>query len=129
MVEEPTCGKGIAANAALPAKLADLMTALADTLEEHRRALNLSEPAGQAEDEAYAVLVSEHQAIAAHLASVALRMESYSSLPVASHDAEAMADPARMAPYARFVALQREIGAMLHTSAAEGEAMLEATDL
>ncbi len=124
MDDEPTCGKGLAAAAGLPAKLAELLTALADTLKAHRPALDLGEAAGREEDEAYAALVAEYSELAAGLAATARRMEGYRTLPMATHDEATMADPARMAPYARFVATQRELVTMLTASVAQGEAML-----
>jgi hypothetical protein len=124
MDDEPTCGRGIAANAALPAMLSDLMTALADTLDAHRPALDLKETAGRQEDEAYATLVAEQREIAGRLESLAKRMEGYRDLPMASHDMSVMAQPERMAPYARFVDLERELVGMLQRSVADGEAML-----
>jgi hypothetical protein len=127
MDDEPTCGKGIAANAALPATIAELVTALADTLDAHRPALDQNEPAGRAEDEAYATLVREQREIATRLASLASRMQGYRTLPMASHDMTVMADLARMAPYARFVAIQRQLADMLQQSVSQGEAMLAET--
>jgi hypothetical protein len=124
MDDEPTCGRGIAANAALPAMLSDLMTALADTLDAHRPALDLKETAGQQEDEAYATLVAEQREIAGRLESLAKRMEGYRDLPMASHDMAVMAQPERMAPYARFVAIERELAGMLQQAVVDGEAML-----
>ncbi|MEX1103842.1 MAG: hypothetical protein WED87_06315 [Dehalococcoidia bacterium] len=127
MDDEPTCGKGLAANAVLPAKLAELLTALADTLEAHRPALDRDEPAGRQEDEACATLVEDQRQIAARLASLATRMEGCRTLPMASHDIAVMADPARMAPYARFVATERQRANMLQQSVAQGAAMLAET--
>ncbi len=51
-------------------------------------------------------------------------MAGYRTLPMASHDEAVMADPARMAPYARFVDVQRELVGMFQASVAQGEAML-----
>ena len=125
MDEEPTCGKGIAANAVLPAKLSELVTALADTLDAHRPALDLDEPAGRQEDEAYGTLVADQREIAARLESLARRMGGYRDLPMASHDMAVMAQPERMAPYARFVAIERELAGMLQQAVVDGEAMLK----
>jgi hypothetical protein len=125
MEDEPTCGKGIAASAGLPARLAELLTALADTLDAHRPALDLDEPAGRREDEAYATLVSDQRQIASRLESLARRMEGYRDLPMASHDMTVMAQPERMAPYGRFVAIERELAGMLQQAVADGEAMLQ----
>jgi hypothetical protein len=41
MEEEPTCGKGLAEQSVLPAKLGQLMASLADNLEVHLKALDL----------------------------------------------------------------------------------------
>ena len=43
-----TCGKGLAAGADLPGKLAALLAARAEVLERHTRALDPSEPSGRA---------------------------------------------------------------------------------
>ena len=40
MKEQQTCGKGLAENSALPAKLGELTDALAEILEAHREALD-----------------------------------------------------------------------------------------
>jgi hypothetical protein len=43
MEEEPTCGKGLAEQSVLPAKLGQLMASLADNLEVHLKALDLTD--------------------------------------------------------------------------------------
>jgi hypothetical protein len=124
MDDEPTCGKGVAANAPLPAKLAEMLTALADTLEAHRPGLDLDEPAGREEDAAYATLVDDFREITSRLKATSERMASYRTLPMATHDEAVMADPARMSPYARFIGLQRELAATFTASVVQGEQML-----
>jgi hypothetical protein len=47
--DRPTCGEGLAANAVLPAKLADLMTARAEVLKRHTRALDPIDATAQKE--------------------------------------------------------------------------------
>ena len=42
--DQPTCGKGLAANAVLPARLGELMAARAEVLERHMKALDPTEP-------------------------------------------------------------------------------------
>lgn len=125
MNEEWTCGKGLAQNASMPAMLADLLAAMADTLDAHRPALDLANSAGQAEDTAYAMLVREFRDISGRLKATAERMAGYHDLAAASHDEQAMADPARMAPYRRFVEIERELVALFEAAASEGEAMLQ----
>src|ERR671935_3226006 len=53
---QPTCGKGLAANAALPAKLAELVAARAEVLERHTQALDLTDPNARHELDAYTAL-------------------------------------------------------------------------
>jgi hypothetical protein len=43
MEEEPTCGKGLAEQSVLPAKLGQLMASLAENLEVHLKALDLTD--------------------------------------------------------------------------------------
>ena len=42
MTDEPTCGRGLAASAALPGKIAELSAALAEVLERHMKALDMA---------------------------------------------------------------------------------------
>jgi hypothetical protein len=112
--EQQTCGRGLAANAALATKLAELMMARAEVLERHTRALDPHEPAGQREIEAYAGLVGSHRDIAARLKSLATQMSSYRDLPMARHDMKAMTDPQGQAEaFERFQTIEREVGELL----------------
>jgi hypothetical protein len=108
--EQPTCGRGLAAGAGLPAKLAKLMSARAEVLERHTRALDLGDAAGRQELEAYTALVRAHREIAAELARLAERMSGYGGLPMAPHDTAVLADPrGQEEAFQRFQALEREL--------------------
>ena len=123
--DQPTCGKGIAANAVLPAKLAELTAATAEVLERHTKALDLTDPAAREELEAYAALVRAHRAIAGELASLAQQMVGYRDLPMGRHDEAVMADPAGQADaFRRFVAAERELLVLLGAKVAEDEQLL-----
>jgi hypothetical protein len=112
--DPPTCGKGIAANAVLPAKLAELVAATAEVLERHTKALDAIDPAAREELAAYAALVRAHRAIAGELASLSRQMAGYRDLPMGRHDEAAMADPEGQAEaFRRYVAIQRELLALL----------------
>src|SRR3954452_24306874 len=78
--DQPTCGKGLAANADLPAKLAGLLAARADVLEQHMKALDLTDPASRQERDAYDSLAGTHREIAAELDRMAQQMAGYRSL-------------------------------------------------
>lgn len=124
-IDEPTCGKGLAAQSGLPAKLADLFAATADVLERHTRALDLDDPAAREEFDAYQALVRGHRAIAGDLADLAQRMAGYRDLPMGRHDERVMADPAGQAEaFRRALAIQRELLALLHAKVEEGERLL-----
>src|SRR5688500_6231732 len=83
--EQPTCGKGIAAAADLPARPSKLLAARAEVLERHTRALDVNEAHGLREHEAYMDLVRRHRAVAADLEALAAQMRSYRDLPMAAH--------------------------------------------
>ena len=123
--EQWTCGKGLAASAGLPAKLGELMGATAEVLEWHTRALDLSEPAGRQENEAYQGLVRRHREVAEKLRGLAEEMRGYRDMPMASHDMAVMQDPKGQGEaFGRVVGIQRELMEMLGEKVKEGEKML-----
>jgi hypothetical protein len=124
--DQPTCGKGLAANAALPAKLAELTAATAAVLERHTKALDMTDPAAREEFDAYAALVRAHRTIAGELASLAQQMAGYRDLPMGRHDEAVMADPEGQAEaFQRFVAIERELLALLSVKVEEDEQLLQ----
>jgi hypothetical protein len=123
--DQPTCGRGLAANAVLPAKLAEWTAARATVLERHTQALDRTDPAARAEYEAYAALVHTHRTIADELGRLAQQMAGYRDLPMARHDAAVLADPAgQAAAYQRFVAIEQELLALWSAKVAEAEERL-----
>ena len=124
--EESTCGKGLAAGADLPDQFGRLLSARADVLERHTRALNGSDPNGRREHEAYLDLARRHRAIAADLAALAAQMRSYRDLPMAEHDLEAlMAPDGQMVAFREFVGVEREFAASLAAHLSADEQMLD----
>lgn len=123
--DRPTCGQGLAANAVLPAKLAELTAARADVLERHMKALDLTDPASRQEHDAYAALVRAHRDVVSALDHLAQQMAGYRDLPMGRHDMAVMADPnGQAATFRRFVALERELLELLQTKLAEEEQLL-----
>jgi hypothetical protein len=119
----PTCGEGLAANAALPAKLAELMAAQAEVLKRHTRALDLTDAAAQKERDAYTRLECAHRDAAGELADLAKEMAGYRNLPMGRHDMTVMTDPkGQMEAFRRFVTVEQELVALLQAKLeAEGE--------
>jgi hypothetical protein len=118
---QTTCGEGLAANAVLPAKLAELVAAQAEVLERHTRALDPTDAAAQKELDAYTKLERAHRDVAGELAGLAEEMASYRELPMGRHDMTVMSDPkGQMEAFRRFIAVERELLALLQTKL-EGE--------
>ena len=100
--------------AALPAKLADLMSARAEVLERHTRALDLDDAAGRQEFDAYTALVGAHREVAAELAALAQQMSGHRDLPMAPHDTAVLSGPLGQAEaFQRFKAIERELVELL----------------
>jgi hypothetical protein len=116
MDDEPTCGKGIAANAPLRARLAEWMTASAGIFRGHQAALDPNEPNGRLELDAYQRLAEAHRQIASALAAVAEQMAGYRDLPMAEHDMQAMTDPRRAEEFERYLHAEQDLLALLQSN-------------
>jgi hypothetical protein len=121
---EWTCGKGIAANAVLPAALGKVVAAQAKVLELHMRALDPSNELARKEYDTYKMLVEEQQQIAKQLMATAQEMSDARDLPQAPHDNQAMLDRANLDAFAKLVDAKQELLALLQKTAPEDAAML-----
>jgi hypothetical protein len=122
--QQQTCGKGLAQNAVLPARLAAVTTALADVLEAHVKALDLDDEHARLEHDAYTKLVDEHRDAAARLRAVAERMAGYRNLPMGVHDERAMTGPEPLAAFEGFVAMKRELRGLLEEQDIQDQRLL-----
>jgi hypothetical protein len=113
MVDQLTCGKGLAENSALPAKLGDLTESMAEILEIHMGALDLEDNDSRREHEAYRELVRDYRRIAAAFRETARRMTGYRDLPMGGHDTSVMSSPRAVEAFEKFVKLEQELLAML----------------
>jgi hypothetical protein len=93
-----TCGKGLAAHATLPSKLAELLGALADNLSLHQETLDRSDPAARAEHDVYVDLERQYRDVVRQLTSIADHMDAARNLPMGKHDADRLADPMLFGP-------------------------------
>ena len=110
---EPTCGQGLAEHSVLPDKLSDVMTAMAETLEVHRTALDLSDDTTRPEDDAYRDLAEHQRATAAQLRAIAGEMAGHK-------------EPEAVAAFERFVTAERNLLGLVEQAVARHEAMLGA---
>jgi hypothetical protein len=124
MPEQPTCGKGLEQNAALPAKLADVLDAVAENLSAHMTALDPGDQAAREERDAYAELLARHRAIVDELRALSKEMASYRDLPMAPHDPEVMRGPTLRDPFQLLVEVEKELRAYLDGRISREEEML-----
>src|SRR5688572_2999694 len=111
--DQPTCGKGLAENAVLPATVGHLITAMANNLHVHMHALDVTDPNSQQEYDAYEKLVGELRQIASQLQWVANEMTGYRDLPMGRHDQVAMTQPTVREAFEQFVAHKEELMGLL----------------
>lgn len=126
VAEQPTCGRGLAENSVLPAKLGEVIAAMAENLEVHMKALDLNDVNSKQEYEAYKDLVREQREIASRLAAAAKEMAGYRDLPMGRHDESAMTHLRVREVFEKFVHRKQELLAMLEQTAEQDEQLLKA---
>ncbi len=119
-----TCGQGLAANSALPAKLGELIASMADVLDAHTEALDLQDVNARREHDVYVDLVAEQRKVADQLRAIAGKMAGSRDLPMGRHDAEAMSSPKAVETFQSFVDLGQQVLALLNERAGPDERML-----
>lgn len=124
MEEQPSCGRGLAERSALPAKLGELVAAVADNLEAHLIALDLTDENARAEHDAYVTLAREHRKASDQLQSTGRRMAGYRDLPTGKHDARGMLSPKIAEAFAKFASLEQELLTFLQRAVERDQRML-----
>jgi hypothetical protein len=124
MNDQPTCGTGLAAQAAIPASVGELLAAMAAVLDTHQTALDITDENAKPEHHAYVTLVLELQSISAQLVATAQRMGGCRNLPMGRHDEEKMSGRDAVAAFERFVHAERMLLSQLTQAIGEHEAML-----
>lgn len=118
-----SCGAGLAQHAPVPAKIAPLFAALADTLENHRALIVSGSEEARREDEAYRQLAASYRELSGQVARVAAQMASCRDLPPCPHDESAFG-VAQLEAFRRYVTAQSELLGLLSVAAEHDEAML-----
>jgi hypothetical protein len=116
MSEQQTCGKGLAARSALPSRVSDLMSALAEILALHQQSIDKSDADGRGEVVTYVRLEGHFRTIASLLRSTAGEMAAARDLPMARHDVALLGGPGNREVFERFIQLETELAALLQTS-------------
>lgn len=124
MAEQWTCGRGLAENAPLRAKLGELVGATIGVLEIHMASLDPADEVTEPERRAYQRLAAEHREIATRLLVLGEEMAGYRDLPMGRHDMGVMASAPAVEAFGRFVDHERELLALLQQRTEQDERML-----
>lgn len=127
MKDEATCGKGLAAHAAMHQKVAGLIAAVAENLELHQNTLDLEDDNSRQELKAYVALAVQHRMIAAQLEATGKQMLSCEHLPMGRHDERSLGDPRLAAALQLLVNAEQSLLEYLTASVAQHRAMLPQT--
>jgi hypothetical protein len=100
------------------------MDAVAENLEVHMTALDLSDEHAKQEHAAYVQLAREHRQIAAQLGATGEAMAAYRDLPMGAHDMEVMSSPKVRDAFTNLVHVEQQLVAVLEQRAEQHRALL-----
>ena len=126
MADEPTCGKGLAHNAAVPSALAAVAGRLAGNLDVHMTALDRADDAAEREHAVYESVAQWLRSACAALEAAADEMTAARDLPMGRHDMAAMTRPAVLDAFERYVEGEDALRALLEERGAANRQMLAA---
>jgi hypothetical protein len=124
MAEQPTCGQGLAQNAALRTALGEVVASTSEVLEIHMAALDPEDQENEPERRAYQHLAEEHRELGTRLLVLGQEMAGYRDLPMGRHDLRVMASPPAVQAFGRFVQAERDLLATLQRRMEHDERML-----
>jgi hypothetical protein len=128
MDEQQTCGRGLAEHSVLPARLAEVIEAMADNLRVHMGALELDDEPARQEHAVYLRLTEEQRQAAGRLRAIAGEMAAARDLPMGRHDEQTLTSPEVADAFRHFVKAKQELAATLQQMAEEDQRMLAAMD-
>ena len=128
MDEQQTCGRGLAEHAELPARLAEVIEAMADNLRVHMGALELDDEPAREEHAVYLRLAEEQRQAAGRLRAIAGEMAAARDLPMGRHDPQTLSSPEVAGAFRHFVEAKQALAATLQEMAGEDQRLLAAMD-
>jgi hypothetical protein len=123
-----TCGKGLAASAVLPERLAKVALTMAAVLDVHMEALDLEDAHARQEHDAYRSVSHQLGEVASRLDAVAREMAAYRDLPMGRHDMVAMGRPTVRESFEEFVGRKQELLTLLQESIESDRQLLDQMD-
>lgn len=121
-----TCGQGLAEHSAVPARMAEVLAALARNLEVHRKALDRNDDNSRKEDAAYRELAHDYREIAERLGATAALMAGYRDLPMGVHEGAVLSAPEVRHAFESFVKAEEDLLGRLQEGAGRDRALLTA---
>ena len=128
MDEQQTCGRGLAEHSELPARLAEVVEAMADNLRVHMQALELDDEPARQEHAVYLRLAEEQRQAAGRLRAIAGEMAGARDLPMGRHDTQTLTSPEIADAFRQFVKAKQELAATLQRMAEEDQRLLAAME-
>ena len=125
VVDQPTCGKGLAENSILPEQISKVIAAMAENLESHMQALDLTDKNSSAEYTAYQSLVKELKQSALQLHLTANQMAGYRDMPMGRHNMKEMTHPRVRDAFERFLKEKRDLLSLLDQTMQRDHQILE----
>jgi hypothetical protein len=124
--DQPTCGRGLAQNAVVPAALAAVADGLAQNLEIHTRALNPGDAAAAQEQGVYGRVAKSLRSAAADLQAAGAEMAAAADLPMGAHDMAEITTTDALDAFKSFVAAENDLRRLLEARREDNEQMLTA---
>jgi hypothetical protein len=124
VVDQPTCGQGLAENSVLPAKLGQLIASMARVLEVHTHALDLEDPDSRRERDVYLGLAEKQRDAAARLQAIGEEMAGCRDVPMGRHHPEVMTSAEAVGAFVQFVAGEEDLLNMLEARVPNERGML-----
>jgi hypothetical protein len=103
-----------------------LTASVADILEAHMPALDLTDERSRREYEVYRRLAEDHRQAGLRLGAIGKQMAGFRDLPIGRHHEKAMAAPAVVESFQKFVGLEQELLALLQRRVEQDGQMLVA---
>jgi hypothetical protein len=128
MDEQETCGRGLAEHSVLPARLAEVIEAMAENLRVHMGALELDDEPAREEHAVYLRLAEEQRQAAGRLRAIAGEMAAARDLPMGRHDLQTMSSPEVAGVFRQFVDAKQALAATLQQMSEEDQRLLAAMD-
>ena len=124
--QQQTCGKGLAEHSIVVSTLGALVAAMAENLEVHQDALDVTDENSRKELRVYVKLTEEFRCIASQLAATAGHMAGYRDLPMGRHDPRAMATPKVVEAFKTLIRAEQDLQRMLANMIERHQAILGA---